>query len=41
MPIGPRGGLMSYGASFSDAFRRSPGYVDKILKRTESAELPV
>jgi hypothetical protein len=32
---------MSYGASFSDAFRRSTGYVDKILKRTKTAELSV
>jgi putative ABC transport system substrate-binding protein len=35
------GGLMFYGPSMSDLFHRTATYVDKILKGTKPAELPV
>jgi putative ABC transport system substrate-binding protein len=34
-------GLISYGPNFADLFRRAGDYVDKILRGTKPADLPV
>jgi putative ABC transport system substrate-binding protein len=35
------GGLMSYGPSFIDLYRRAADYVDKVLRGTKPADIPV
>jgi putative ABC transport system substrate-binding protein len=40
-PFAVEGGLIAYGPDTADIFRRAAGYVDRILKGANPAELPV
>ena len=41
MDLVEAGGLMFYGPSFADLFRRAAYYVEKILKGAKPADVPV